>query len=150
MLLDNARLGIQRFSPWPGTRPVRFPLKPSARLLGTSSPAVGTLPGSLYFCMSSSCTGSCDRILLPVLCSLSSQSTRSASANQCRAMSLNAPLTLRSVLCAARSLGRKSATAIIFSTQVHPNGRSICLDNAMWRDLFPQGSELRHKVRHPM
>jgi hypothetical protein len=78
-----------------------FPLKFCALLLGTSSRGVGTLPGCVCFERASSSTGSCDWILLPVLCCLSSQSTCSASANQCRATSLNASLTLRSVLCAA-------------------------------------------------
>jgi hypothetical protein len=32
---DNARLGSQRFSPWPGARLALFP-EPSARLLGTA------------------------------------------------------------------------------------------------------------------
>jgi hypothetical protein len=73
----------------------------SGGLLGTSSRGVGTLPGSLYFCMSSSFTGSCDRICCPFsAASLANQ--LSASANQCRATSLNAPLTRRSVLCVAR------------------------------------------------
>src|ERR1700751_3949034 len=103
MLLENARPGGQRLSPWPGVPPALFLLKPSRRLLGTSSRGVGTLPNS-FFCISSSCTGSFDRILVPVLCCLSSHSTRSASANQCRATSLHASLTLRSVLWAAGSL----------------------------------------------
>jgi hypothetical protein len=136
MLLEDARLGSPRFSPWPAGRPALLGLRPCWRLFDTDLQAidslVGTLPGASFcrfcgrlfgtlpgglFCGTLSGTPSssynlssgsfCFCMVVGFswrLSCVSNHSTRSASANQCRAMSLNASLTLGMVLCAARCL----------------------------------------------